>query len=69
MGMPTNPIGGEKVVAVECLPLLEVTQRFKDQGRDDLAELYELASELRNFSLNEKRPKNSSSGISGIFGN
>jgi 8-oxo-dGTP pyrophosphatase MutT (NUDIX family) len=69
VGMPTNPIDGEKVVAVECLPLLEVTERFKDQGRDDLAELYELASTLLNFSPNEKRPSKSSSGISEVFGN
>jgi 8-oxo-dGTP diphosphatase len=46
VGEPTDPEYGEQVIAVECLPLREVTQRFKYQGRDDLAELYELANKF-----------------------
>jgi 8-oxo-dGTP pyrophosphatase MutT (NUDIX family) len=62
VGMPTNPLGGdvlhptgedvlhprggEHVAAVECLPMMEVAKIFRDQGRDELAELYALASEL-----------------------
>jgi 8-oxo-dGTP diphosphatase len=48
-GSPGNPAGGEPVVIVECLPLAEVIHCFEDQGRGDLAELYDLASSLENI--------------------
>jgi 8-oxo-dGTP diphosphatase len=49
LGAPANPLHGEQVAAVECLTLVEVMRHFKDQGRDDLAELYALASSLEDF--------------------
>jgi 8-oxo-dGTP diphosphatase len=47
VGMPTNPEGGEQVVAVECVSVEEAAQYFIEQGRLDLANLYQLAAELR----------------------
>ncbi|CAG7618886.1 hypothetical protein PAESOLCIP111_02158 [Paenibacillus solanacearum] len=44
---PTVPDGGEKVAAVELMTVREAKARFVESGRPDLAELYELASELR----------------------
>ncbi|CAG7643262.1 NUDIX domain-containing protein [Paenibacillus allorhizosphaerae] len=44
---PTVPDGGEKVSAVEVMTLQEAKARFIETGRPDLAELYELASDLR----------------------
>lgn len=46
VGLPQNPPGGEKVVAVELAPLEIVVARFVAGGRDDLAELYQFASEM-----------------------
>lgn len=43
VGAPGNPLNGELVKDVACISLQEVLRRFKDQGRDDLAELYALA--------------------------
>lgn len=48
VGVPTDPEFGEQVIDVACLPLAEVTRRFSDHGRHDLAELYTLASILVN---------------------
>jgi len=41
---PANPEGGESIVAVEVLPVGEAAQRFRADGRDELAELYLLAA-------------------------
>ena len=46
VGLPENPPGGEKVMAVDLAPLESVVARFVDAGRHDLAELYQLASQL-----------------------
>jgi 8-oxo-dGTP diphosphatase len=45
-GSPQNPPGGERVVTVECAPLATIVDRFISAGRLDLAELYQLASEI-----------------------
>ncbi|GIP36053.1 NUDIX hydrolase [Paenibacillus sp. J2TS4] len=44
---PLIPEDGEKVVAVEAMTLLKAKQQFIESGRADLAELYELAYDLR----------------------
>jgi 8-oxo-dGTP diphosphatase len=41
---PQNPTGGEQIVAVECMPIEEASQRFLGAGRPELAELYRLAT-------------------------
>lgn len=41
-------IGGEKVVSVEVLSVYAAAERFRQIGREDIAELYLLAEELRN---------------------
>jgi 8-oxo-dGTP diphosphatase len=43
---PFNPDDGEHVSAVDVVPLSEVVMRFRHDGRDDLAELYQLAARL-----------------------
>jgi 8-oxo-dGTP diphosphatase len=43
---PTNPDGGEQVVAVECASLDEAARIFIQNVRPDLAELYSLAFTL-----------------------
>jgi hypothetical protein len=43
---PTNPPDGEKIQSVEIVPLLEASRRFESSGRDDLSQLYQLASEV-----------------------
>lgn len=47
------PEDGEMVVAVEAMTLQEAKQQFMKSGRADLAELYELAYDLRNRKVNE----------------
>jgi 8-oxo-dGTP diphosphatase len=44
VGAPTNPSDGEKVVSVQLASLGIVMSRFRAQNRQDLAELYLLAS-------------------------
>lgn len=43
---PTNPPDGEKIRSVEAVPLMETSRRFESSGRDDLSQLYQLASEI-----------------------
>ncbi len=43
-GPPTNPEGGEDVVAVEAVLLAEAVRRFEACGRRELADLYRLAA-------------------------
>ncbi|MFD0870175.1 MULTISPECIES: NUDIX hydrolase [Paenibacillus] len=50
---PLIPEDGEMVVAVEAMTLQEAKQQFMKSGRADLAELYELAYDLRNRKVNE----------------
>ncbi len=49
--MPGNPSGAESIITVDYLPLEAVVARFIDQNRHDLAELYQLASDV--FPQNE----------------
>jgi len=44
---PVIPEDGEKVAAVEAMTLQEAKQNFLVTGRPDLAELYELANDIR----------------------
>ena len=44
---PLNPADGEQIVAVEYVTIDEAAQRFYNQDRGDIAELYLLANELR----------------------
>ena len=41
---PLNPPDGEHVAAVECIPLAVAVDHFRACGRNDLAELYQLAA-------------------------
>jgi len=43
---PTNPPDGEQIAAVECTSLKQAIANFNSCHRDDLAELYQYASEL-----------------------
>jgi hypothetical protein len=43
---PINPNGGEKVALVEAVPLEIAVARFVSNNRHDLAELYQLVSEI-----------------------
>jgi 8-oxo-dGTP diphosphatase len=45
---PTNPTDGEEVANVELVSVADASQLFRANGRDDLAELYELAVGLRD---------------------
>lgn len=45
---PDNPIGAEKVISIASAALEVVVDRFVAQKRYDLAELYQLASGLRD---------------------
>lgn len=47
IGAPTNPPDGEQITSIELVSVMEASQRFRANGRDDLAELYELAAGLR----------------------
>ncbi len=47
VGVPQNPEGGERVVAVELCSIEEANQRFLASDRPDLAELYRLAATMR----------------------
>jgi 8-oxo-dGTP diphosphatase len=47
VGKPQNPPDGERVVTAECVSIEEASQRFLEVGRPDLAELYRLASAIR----------------------
>jgi 8-oxo-dGTP pyrophosphatase MutT (NUDIX family) len=48
---PQIPNDGEKVIAVEKVSVEEASAKFKQKGRHDLAELYQLAEELRNQKI------------------
>ena len=43
---PSNPLDGEVVVLVDCVALETAVARFKAAGRLDIAEPYQLASEI-----------------------
>lgn len=45
-GQPINPDAGEKVALVEAVPLQTAVARFVSINRHDLAELYQLVSEV-----------------------
>lgn len=47
IGLPANPLDGEQIIRVDRLSLRDAVQCFQTQGRDDLAELYQLAAYLR----------------------
>jgi len=47
VGKPLNPEDGETVVAVELVTIEEAVSRFRQQGRYDLAELYQYVDEQR----------------------
>lgn len=47
VGKPSNPPDGEQVASVELVAVDEAAQRFRSIGRDDLAELYLLATQIR----------------------
>lgn len=53
MTEPTNPEGGEEVVAVEALDIEEAVKRYTEIGRLDIAELYLLAHQIRNPVVEE----------------
>jgi 8-oxo-dGTP diphosphatase len=44
--VPTNPPGGEQIIAVECVSLEGALTNFQSSQRYDLAELYQFASEM-----------------------
>jgi 8-oxo-dGTP diphosphatase len=44
---PLNPEDGELVVSVEVLPLEEIVRRFMAQKRPEIAQVYQLAAQLR----------------------
>ncbi len=43
---PSNPVRGERIESVEIVPIGMVVNRYRGQGRPDLAELYQLAASL-----------------------
>ncbi|MGO4530472.1 NUDIX hydrolase [Paenibacillus sp. 2TAF8] len=47
VGEPLNPEDGEQVVLVEIVEIDEAVRRFRDQNRQDIAEMYKLAYLLR----------------------
>lgn len=48
VGSPENPAAAEQITSVELLSIEKATWRLRAAGRDDLAELYRLTSELRS---------------------
>lgn len=46
-GAPTNPADAERITSVELVDVDEAQRRLRAVGRDDLADLYRLAWELR----------------------
>ncbi len=51
---PANPQDGEKIFAVEPVSLEVARERFEATGRLDLAELYQLASEIATSDFGER---------------
>jgi 8-oxo-dGTP diphosphatase len=47
VGKPLNPADGEQVIAVELVEINEALSRLKNIGRNDIAELYQLAHQTR----------------------
>ncbi len=47
VGAPLNPIDGEQVTSVRVIPVRDAVRHLQASGRDDLADLYRLAWELR----------------------
>lgn len=45
---PTNPADAERITSVELVGVTEAERRLRAGGRDDLADLYRLAWELRS---------------------
>ena len=54
IGNPENPEGGEQVASVEFVPIEAAVQRFRNINRFELAELYQLAAQVRE-AKNEKQ--------------
>ncbi|BBH20072.1 hypothetical protein Back11_14170 [Paenibacillus baekrokdamisoli] len=50
VSLPQIPADGEKVVAVESMSVQDAVNKFQQVGRNDLAELYQLAKTIRNSS-------------------
>ncbi|WP_366289645.1 NUDIX domain-containing protein [Paenibacillus sp. AN1007] len=55
---PLNPEDGEQVVSVEVVNIDEAVQRFREQNRQDIAEMYELAYVLREAEKHEGSGQN-----------
>ena len=51
VGKPLNPVDGEQVIAVEIVEIDEAISRFKKVGREDIAELYQLAHQIKKEIL------------------
>ena len=51
VGISTNPEGGEKIESVEFVPIEEAVKRFSAVNRFELAELYQLASRVRETKM------------------
>jgi 8-oxo-dGTP pyrophosphatase MutT (NUDIX family) len=47
VGQPQNPEGAEQIATVEIVPVEAAARRFREIGRPELAELYELAAAVR----------------------
>jgi 8-oxo-dGTP diphosphatase len=51
-GVPENPEGAEQIARIELLPVAEALTLLRDAGRPELADIYALASEVRQSSHN-----------------
>jgi 8-oxo-dGTP diphosphatase len=47
VGEPSNPEGGERIAEVSLVSVAEAARLMRESGRDDLAELYLLAAEIK----------------------
>jgi hypothetical protein len=52
VGAPLNPPDGETIAKIDCAPLATIVDHFLSSERFDLAELYQLASDLRPLTSN-----------------
>lgn len=50
-GKPLNPPDGERVVAVEAMPIAQAVRTFQENGRFELAELYRLGQLMRSGGI------------------
>jgi len=51
IGDPTSPEGAEQIDAVHVLTLGEAIDRFRSGNRPELADIYQLAAEIRNLPV------------------